>query len=264
MINFGTGLIHVVLTWQQMRSYLASKKMQLQYEETDTQYTLFAIDERIVYTSIIFKGTVPTVSDTTQGQNDADKSEFETVYKSISNRPSRVDAKVVNIALSLTGTFYGIAIDLDNFNGSGSYKHLGNSSVKITAARISAYKSDVLSEWTLEGGTILSIGPTSSSIGWLSPASLDMRATEISSGELVINTFPMYTDLSCSNGSYDYVVTNNVESNVNVTTSIPLYDGSLTLRTPAVGDVVFRVKKVSGGLLGSSIDAKAIIWYFVE
>ena len=95
MITFGTGLIRIDVTWERLKSVSASKRLNLQYEENGSQYHLFALDDRIAYVCVIFKGTVPSVSDTTQVQNDIDKADFEFYYKPYANRPTRTNDRLV-------------------------------------------------------------------------------------------------------------------------------------------------------------------------
>ena len=82
MAEIGTGLIRVDANWLTVKSFVASKKLSLQYDESNTAYEIFAIDGSIVYYCIIYKGTVP-VDTVTQVDNDSYKADFLANYKDI-------------------------------------------------------------------------------------------------------------------------------------------------------------------------------------
>jgi hypothetical protein len=89
MANFGSNFITISKTWTTLKSTMSSKGLSLQYDETSEIYELFVIDGSIAYTATIYRGTVPdgVLPSYSQGQNDADKSDFETSYKSNANQP---------------------------------------------------------------------------------------------------------------------------------------------------------------------------------
>lgn len=92
MANFGSGFIVVAYSWTQLKTILNTKGLSLQYDDTDASvYQLFAIDQpSIAYVTTIFRGSVPQgIIDGgySQAQNDSDKADFETNYKSGSNQP---------------------------------------------------------------------------------------------------------------------------------------------------------------------------------
>jgi len=65
-----------------------NKSLPVQYDDDGTVYTIFAFDDNICYSCTIWEGTVPaSVVDGgySQSQNNSDKSDFETNYKSTSN-----------------------------------------------------------------------------------------------------------------------------------------------------------------------------------
>ena len=111
-VTFGSSFVVVTQTWSTFKSLVASKAMAMQYD-TDPlgqQYLIFAIDNPIVYSSYIYLGTVPdnVAATYSQAQNDADKSDFETNYKPLCNKPLDV---ITTISGSQTGSalvgFYG-------------------------------------------------------------------------------------------------------------------------------------------------------------
>lgn len=96
MVKIGSGLIEIPVNWAGMKAIVSGKQLSLQYNEdlTSNTYFIFAVDVQIVYTLVIFKGNVPTVSDTTQIQNDADKADFETNYQSTANAPLETKSRL--------------------------------------------------------------------------------------------------------------------------------------------------------------------------
>lgn len=89
MIRIGSGLVEMATSWTTLKAIASSKSLSLQYEDDtlNNLYFIFAIDSPVIYTTVIFKGTVPVVSDTTQIQNDADKTDFTTSYQAFANYP---------------------------------------------------------------------------------------------------------------------------------------------------------------------------------
>lgn len=67
MIRIGSGLVEMATSWTTLKSIASSKSLSLQYEDDtlNNLYFIFAIDPPVIYTTVIFKGTVPAVSDTT-------------------------------------------------------------------------------------------------------------------------------------------------------------------------------------------------------
>jgi hypothetical protein len=81
-----SGFIKFDLNWTTLKSVITTKNLPLQYLETADGYELFAVDSVIVYLAFIYKGTVPPETGISQVQNDSDKSDFETNYKSNANK----------------------------------------------------------------------------------------------------------------------------------------------------------------------------------
>jgi len=86
-MKIGTSLIRIDLSWTQLKEVISSKSLRVQFEETTSIYQIFCVEEAIVYLCVIYKGTVPPESHVDQQQNDLDKSEFESDYKSGANLP---------------------------------------------------------------------------------------------------------------------------------------------------------------------------------
>lgn len=110
MATFGQAFIIIDQTWTQLKVTVASKAMALQYDTLSDRYQLFAVDGPLVYVANIYLGTLPDsiAVSYSQAQNDADKTDFENNYKTISNKPLDMNT---TISGSLTGSgligFYG-------------------------------------------------------------------------------------------------------------------------------------------------------------
>ena len=72
------------MSWTQLKSVVLGRNFKLQYDESDSAYELFAIDDKVVFLTLLFKSSVPDES-YDQTQNDLDLSDFETNYKIDSN-----------------------------------------------------------------------------------------------------------------------------------------------------------------------------------
>jgi hypothetical protein len=83
MALFGSSNIQVHRRWTQLHELVHSRNLSLQYDETPEKYEIFAIDDKIVFVTEIWKGPVPPAIEATysQSQNDADKTDFETNHK---------------------------------------------------------------------------------------------------------------------------------------------------------------------------------------
>lgn len=85
-VVFGAGT-HIQTSWTVLKQQSFARQAPLQFEESASLYTIFFFDGPLTYSTVIFKGTVPTVSDTDQSQNDSDKADFEGNYKTSANSP---------------------------------------------------------------------------------------------------------------------------------------------------------------------------------
>jgi hypothetical protein len=76
------------LRWSDLCSMLASKGLRLQFTEDAEAFTMFALDGAIEYEATIYKGAVPdgVISIYSQGQNDADRADFEANYRDDANQ----------------------------------------------------------------------------------------------------------------------------------------------------------------------------------
>lgn len=114
-MNFGTALINIQNAWSSITGSINNKSLSTQYEEDTDKYSIFALDGNIVYTSVIYKGTVPDIFLTDQATNDANKADFEANYKPFANRRTQL---VTLISGSVSGTFTVVSgtVGLDRGN----------------------------------------------------------------------------------------------------------------------------------------------------
>lgn len=125
-VTFGNAFILINLSWTTFKATVASKAMAVQYDDDGTVYTIFAIDNPIVYQVTLYKGTVPDSPTWNQAQNDSDKLDFETNYKSLSNKP-------LDMATTISGSMTGSA--LLGFYGA----YVGTAAASLVAVRASTF-----------------------------------------------------------------------------------------------------------------------------
>jgi hypothetical protein len=82
-VNFGGGFIVVEGTWAEVKDAVDTRSLQLQSVlDTSTDYpywSVFAVDDSLVFNTVIYSGSVPPVADFDQTTNDANRAEFETI-----------------------------------------------------------------------------------------------------------------------------------------------------------------------------------------
>lgn len=88
-LQIGSGFIEIPLDWASLKAIVSSKNLSLQYVENSTAYNIFAVDEMVAYTTIIYTGTVPSGASVDQTTNDANETDFETNYQANANQPIR-------------------------------------------------------------------------------------------------------------------------------------------------------------------------------
>jgi hypothetical protein len=86
-VRVGNSFLEVPCNWAELQTFIATKVLKLQYGESDSEYTLFALDGPIIYTLTLFKGAVPAACDQSQEDNDAWKADFEANHKPTANQP---------------------------------------------------------------------------------------------------------------------------------------------------------------------------------
>lgn len=107
MIRIGTGLVHHETTWINLKSIINQKILELQYVEESNYYFIYVVDNVIVHSCIIYTGTIPEVSDTTQEQNDLDKQDFEDNYKDILTNNSLIKKSSLGVNASASSKGLG-------------------------------------------------------------------------------------------------------------------------------------------------------------
>lgn len=72
--------------WTAWKAVKAARLLNLQYQDDGVVYTIYGYDGPEVHLCLIWHGSVPIGSTYTQTQNDLDKTDFETNFKSLGNR----------------------------------------------------------------------------------------------------------------------------------------------------------------------------------
>src|SRR3954464_5724144 len=105
--------------WTGWKAVYAAKGSPFQYDDDGALYTIWTYDADEIHMCQIWKGTVPdlAVAAYSQAQNDSDKSDFETNFKSLGNMPlSQLDtdgASIVRIKAAKRGwSFWSIPIEI--------------------------------------------------------------------------------------------------------------------------------------------------------
>lgn len=112
--------------WTDWKAMYAIKGEPFQYEEEDTIYTIWAYDSNEVHICQIWKTDIPTSSGSyTQNQNDTDKTDFETNYKSTGNQAiGQIDtdgAQIVRLKAAKKGwSFWAVPIEFTTSTLGGS------------------------------------------------------------------------------------------------------------------------------------------------
>lgn len=88
-IDFGSGFIVVTGTWPDVKNTVVSRGLQLQavfQDELDNpNWVVYAVDDKIVFKTLIYSDEVPTVGGVTQEDNDVYKTEF-LAYPNVNQR----------------------------------------------------------------------------------------------------------------------------------------------------------------------------------
>lgn len=86
-LNFGNQFIVNDTDWTTFKTQVGARKIRMQFDEESDKYTIFAVDEVLVFKTVIYKGTVPSSGGLSQTVNDASRQDFETNFKASSNKP---------------------------------------------------------------------------------------------------------------------------------------------------------------------------------
>jgi hypothetical protein len=120
------------------------KALPVQYDDDGIKYTIFCLDNQIAYICNIWKSTVPSdvITSYSQSQNDTDKSDFETNYKTTANaKLSRTDNYGDNIYVPFThAAIFGLIPGVISGTVNG---YLSTSSTSSLPIRATSYISGV-------------------------------------------------------------------------------------------------------------------------
>jgi hypothetical protein len=112
-IHFSPSLTQVESAWTAFKNQLAIRALGsvIQYDESPSDYTIFAVEGYLVFWCQIWKGTVPEGS-YTQVQNDADKTDFETNFKAYANRSvDDVPSHIIANSIKTSGGSSNLAVN---------------------------------------------------------------------------------------------------------------------------------------------------------
>ena len=117
IVSFGSNFTQRNFTWTQWKANYATKGLPFQYEENTDIYTIWTYDNQEILLCQIWRNLIPQSSSIIQEQNDSDKTDFETNYKSSGNTPlGQIDtdgANVVRIKAAKRGwNFWAIPIEI--------------------------------------------------------------------------------------------------------------------------------------------------------
>ena len=76
----------IFTTWTHLRNIVDDKHLPVQYEYNLDGYEVFAVDNGVTYSTVIYNNAVPDPAVYSQVQNDADKADFLTNYQPTANR----------------------------------------------------------------------------------------------------------------------------------------------------------------------------------
>jgi len=163
-----------------------------------------------------------------------------------------------NYREGIANSQYSLAVDLDNAGGAGPYKHTLTGGLQLYAVSATLIKSQIGAEWNAIAGVVLEIDDTEATIAWLEFLSIHAEDTSTNVSSRARETFPVPIDLTVDSGALPQIATGYTETVTAVNTSTTLLDIGGNARTPAVGDLVTRVEKVSGS---GTATLHVSLWY---
>jgi len=98
MLKLGSNLLQVEHSWSAIKELLARKYLRLQYDESSNVYILYIVEDNVIHTCTIWKVTEGIIG--VPETNAADKTDFETNYKTDANKssePRASDGKIINL-----------------------------------------------------------------------------------------------------------------------------------------------------------------------
>jgi hypothetical protein len=156
-------------------------------------------------------------------------------------------------------TTYLLGIDLDN--PGGVYKHAAGTAIRLAGVHGTLLKVTTANQWRVFVGTVLAINAVDATIGWIGFGALGAQDTGSIQEVTTVLPFPILADLSFSAGDYTKIAASHKETTTALNTGSLIPDVSGVNRTPAVGDLVLRVERISGG---SNALIHYLFWYWVE
>lgn len=92
-----TGATYIHTTWADVSAQATARNLPIQYyDDGGVQYWIWVADDKLIYSTVIFQGTIPAVSDyVDQAANDAAKTDFETNFQPTANQ--RMDPQVFDL-----------------------------------------------------------------------------------------------------------------------------------------------------------------------
>lgn len=113
MIRFSPSLTQIDGFWTAFKASVISRGLNsvVQYEDDGSAYTVFAVEGYLVFTCVIYKGSVPG-GVYTQEQNDADKADFEANFKPYANRSvDDIPSKLIANSIKTSGGSANLAVN---------------------------------------------------------------------------------------------------------------------------------------------------------
>lgn len=126
-VTIGSQYTQRFYRWTDWKAVYAIKGLTFQYDDDGGMYTIWTYDGQEAHICQIWKSTLPDaiVAIYSQAQNDADKTDFETNFKSLGNSPlSQIDvdgAQIVRQKAAKKGwSFWAIPIEITTSSLGGS------------------------------------------------------------------------------------------------------------------------------------------------
>lgn len=238
--------------WTEFRKWIDGTYASLRFvwEETDLIYRIVAND-------------APFLREIAFNKGGSEQTDFEANFKY--NRTLRphddfeVNYRVASITISPT---FLMLIDLDN--PSGVYKHTYTSGRGIVVSGINAagVKVPISSSWAVFPLLVVAIDGSQADVVALRPGILSMRDTSQVQREFLTMLYPQHMDCAVLGGSLRSMAANTqVETGLN--TAMTCNDVSGAARTPAVGDLILKVQRISGDPTDMLL-LNYHLWYSIE
>ena len=171
--------------------------------------------------------------------------------------PERVS--VVNLMKdSLSASAYFLFVDLDNEGG--KYPHIAGDHILIANFLACALKSNASDTWCARIGVVVAIDETEATIEYMEMGTLPLRDASVLRCESQHLVSVMNLSMKVTDGTLEHVLTNNVTTTSDLNTGTTIEDVAGDQRTPAVGDILLRIDKMSGS---GTLTCQYQLWYGV-